>query len=59
MLKKSRLVALRQYDAAHDWQVVGEYVDRASAMKLRGRTAWKRAINDLRDALEGVTPGRP
>ena len=37
---ETQLVALRQYAAARGWEVVGEYVDRASATSLRKRTAW-------------------
>lgn len=39
-------VALREYAAAQTWTVAGEYVDRASATDLRGRTAWRRLLED-------------
>jgi len=37
---EAQLIQLRQYAADHGWEIVGEYVDRASAVNLRGRTAW-------------------
>jgi len=39
-------MALREYVTAQEWTVAGEYVDRASATDLRGRTAWRRLLAD-------------
>ena len=39
---ETQLLPLRQFAAAQGWHVVGEYVDRASAVKVQARTAWKR-----------------
>jgi DNA invertase Pin-like site-specific DNA recombinase len=41
---ETQLLALRQYAAARGWEVVGEYVDRSSAVNLRGRVAWKEVL---------------
>jgi len=39
-------VALRECVTAQDWTPAGEYVDHASANDLRGRTAWRRLLED-------------
>lgn len=38
---ETQLLPLRDFCRAQGWQVVGEFVDRASATDLRGRTAWR------------------
>lgn len=43
---KTQLLPLREFCQAQGWQVVGEFVDTASANDLRGRTAWRRLIED-------------
>ena len=44
---QTQLHRLRQVAAQHpDWQVVGEYVDTASANDLLHRTAWRRLLDD-------------
>ena len=47
---ETQLYALRNYAAQRGWEIVVEYVDQASATDLRGRTAW-------RDLLEQVRAG--
>jgi DNA invertase Pin-like site-specific DNA recombinase len=37
----TQLLPLREFVQAQGWQVVGEFVDRAPARDLRGRTAWR------------------
>jgi DNA invertase Pin-like site-specific DNA recombinase len=37
----TQLLPLREFVQAQGWQVVGEFVDRAPATDLRGRTAWR------------------
>jgi len=43
---ETQLLPLREFAAAQSWQVAGEYVDQASATDLRGRTAWRRLLED-------------
>ena len=43
---ETQLRILRDHAAARGWQVVGEYVDHASAADLRGRLAWRQVWND-------------
>jgi len=44
---ETQLHRLRHTAAQHpDWRVVQEYVDRASASDLRGRTAWRQLLDD-------------
>lgn len=38
---ETQLVALREFAHAQGWTVAGEFVDHASALDLRGRTAWR------------------
>ena len=42
-----QLVPLREWAAAHGGRTI-EYVDLASAADLRGRTAWRRLLDDVR-----------
>ncbi len=42
----TQLLPLREFVAAQTWESVGEYVDRASATDLRGRTAWRRLLDE-------------
>ena len=43
---ETQLMALRDYCRANDWQVVKEYVDRASARDLAHRTGWRELLDD-------------
>jgi DNA invertase Pin-like site-specific DNA recombinase len=45
---ESQLLALRQFAAAKGWEVVHEYVDRASAQDLRRRTNWRVLLGQAR-----------
>lgn len=42
----TQLVALREEVDRQGWQVVGEYVDRASARDMRGRVEWRKLLED-------------
>jgi DNA invertase Pin-like site-specific DNA recombinase len=42
----TQLLPLRQFAQAQGYEVVGEYIDRVSAVKVRSRTAWKRLLDD-------------
>jgi len=42
----TQLLPLREYSQGQGWQVVEEYVDMASALDLRGRTAWRELLKD-------------
>jgi DNA invertase Pin-like site-specific DNA recombinase len=42
-----QLVALREYCELAEWEIHGEYVDKASAGDLVGRTAWTRLMKDF------------
>ena len=42
----TQLLPLREFVAAQGWAIAGEYVDRASATDLRGRTAWRHLHDD-------------
>ena len=43
---ETHLVALRDFCRAQNFQVTKEYVDRAPANDLRGRTAWRTLLDD-------------
>ena len=43
---ETQLVPLREYAAAQGFSVAGEFVDRSGANDLRGRTAWRRLLED-------------
>ena len=43
---ETQLMALRDYCRANNWEVLGEYVDRASARDLAHRTEWRRLLDD-------------
>jgi DNA invertase Pin-like site-specific DNA recombinase len=38
---ETQLLPLREFCRAQGWQIIGEFVDRASANDLRGRTGWR------------------
>ncbi len=38
---QSQLLPLREFAAAQAWSIVGEFVDQASAVDLKARTAWR------------------
>lgn len=42
----TQLLPLREFVGAQGWTTTGEYVDHASATDLRGRTAWRRLLED-------------
>jgi DNA invertase Pin-like site-specific DNA recombinase len=42
----TQLIPLREFCQAQGWTIQGEYVDRAPATDLRGRTAWRRLLDD-------------
>ncbi len=42
----TQLLHLRDYAQGQGWQVAQEYVDTASALDLRGRTAWRQLLRD-------------
>ena len=51
----TQLMALRDYGTAQGWEVVKEYVGRASARDLSHRTAWIRLLDDgSRRRFKGV-----
>lgn len=37
---ETQLIPLREFCAAQGWTIAGEFIDRASATDVRGRTAW-------------------
>lgn len=43
---ETQLYALREYATARNWEVVGEYVDTASAADQRGRKEWRRLLDE-------------
>ncbi len=43
---ETQLMALRDFCRANDWDVVKEYVDRASARDLAHRKAWRELLDD-------------
>ena len=43
---ETQLMALRDYCEAKDWDISGEYIDKASARDLNHRTEWRRLLND-------------
>lgn len=44
---EGQLRPLRAYAAAHEWTVVREYVDKASAVNAKRRTEWARLMKDV------------
>ncbi len=42
---ETQLLPLREFVAAQGWTVAGEFVDKASATDLRGRTAWRALLD--------------
>ncbi len=42
----TQLLPLREHARAQGWMVIQEYVDQASALDLRGRTAWRQLLRD-------------
>ncbi len=43
---ETQLIPLREFCQAQGWQIAGEFVDTASANDLRGRTAWRRLLEE-------------
>jgi DNA invertase Pin-like site-specific DNA recombinase len=43
---ETQLLPLREFVKANAWTLADEFVDRASATDLRGRTAWRRLLDD-------------
>jgi DNA invertase Pin-like site-specific DNA recombinase len=43
---ETQLVALRDFARFQGFEIAGEYVDHAPANDLRGRTAWRRLLDD-------------
>ena len=43
---ETQLMALRDFCLANGWEVVGEYVDKASARDLAHRAEWRRLLDD-------------
>ncbi len=43
---ENQLLAIRDYCRANEWEVVKEYVDRASARDLAHRVAWRELLDD-------------
>ena len=43
---ETQLMALRDFCRANDWDVVKEYIDRASARDLAHRKAWRELLDD-------------
>src|ERR1700737_2945333 len=42
----TQLLPLREFVQAQGWDVAREFVDHASATALRGRTAWRRLLDE-------------
>lgn len=42
----TQLLPLREFVSTQGWRTAGEYVDNAGATDLRGRTAWRRLLED-------------
>jgi putative DNA-invertase from lambdoid prophage Rac len=42
----AQLLPLREFVQAQNWNLAGDYVDKASATDLRARVAWKRLLDD-------------
>jgi DNA invertase Pin-like site-specific DNA recombinase len=42
---ETQLLPLREFAAAQDWNVAGEFVDQASATDVRNRTQWRRLLD--------------
>ncbi len=38
---ETQLLPLRDFVAAQAWSIIGEFVDQASAVDLKARTAWR------------------
>jgi len=45
---ETQLYALRQYAANHGWDIVAEYVDKASARDALRRTEWRKLLAHVR-----------
>ena len=43
---ETQLMALRDYCRAQSWEIVGEYVDHASARDLAHHTGWRQMLDD-------------
>jgi DNA invertase Pin-like site-specific DNA recombinase len=43
---ETQLLPLREFVRAQGWNVVSEFTDHASATDLKGRTAWRRLLED-------------
>ncbi len=43
---ENQLIAMREYVEAKGWEIVHEYVDKASALDIRGRKAWRELETD-------------
>jgi putative DNA-invertase from lambdoid prophage Rac len=43
---ETQLVALREFVAAQEWKIIGEFVDKASATDLRNRYAWRKLLDE-------------
>jgi DNA invertase Pin-like site-specific DNA recombinase len=41
---ETQLLPMREFVAAQEWTIVGEFVDQASATDLRARTAWRELL---------------
>jgi putative DNA-invertase from lambdoid prophage Rac len=42
---ETQLLPMREFVAAQEWTIVGEFVDQASATDLRARTAWRELLD--------------
>jgi DNA invertase Pin-like site-specific DNA recombinase len=42
---ESQLLPLREFVAAQNWRLAGEFVDQASAADLKGRVAWRELLD--------------
>ena len=38
---ENQLIAMREYCEQHGWEIYREYIDKASALDMRGRKAWR------------------
>ncbi len=43
---ETQLLPLREFVQAQGWQTMGEFEDHASATDMRGRTAWRRLLDE-------------
>ena len=53
---ENQLLLLRQYENQMGWETVNEYVDLASATDLRGRSQWRKLLDQVHKG--GVDLGR-